>query len=92
MATINCPHGSRWISQRNNITWEFRDVQIFNDVCDHSDCCGIERCQYFDNTQEGTQNFIKGLYHSHTLEGIFADKQYQDELHQKHKNSSNGRF
>ena len=52
------------------------DVTIYNDVCDHSDRCGHTACEYFDNSSEATRRFLKGLYHSHTLDGLFADKDY----------------
>jgi hypothetical protein len=85
MATINCPHRHKWVSQRSNVTWEFHDVTIYNDVCDHSDRCGHTACEYFDNSSEATRRFLKGLYHSHTLDGLFADKDYQAQLRQKHQ-------
>jgi hypothetical protein len=84
MATINCPRGCRWISQRGNLTFEFRDVEIFNGVCDHSDRCDIRDCEYFDDTKQGTRKFLQGLYHSHTLEGMKEDQRLQAELRQKH--------
>lgn len=79
MATILCPRGCRWISKRKLISFEFRNVQIFNGVCDHSDRCEITDCEFFDNTEEGERQYIKGLYYSHTLQGMIADKQFEDE-------------
>ena len=85
MAVIDCPHRHKWISQRGNLTWEFHDVLIYNDVCDHSDRCGHTACEYFDNSREATRRFLKGLYQSHTLEGMIEDKRYTERLRLKHQ-------
>jgi hypothetical protein len=88
MATIRCPRGCRWISQRNNITFEFVDVDIFNGVCDHSDHCDIRDCEYFDDTPEGTRRFIDGMNAAETIEGRLADKRLEAELRAKRKRLS----
>jgi hypothetical protein len=61
MATLRCPQGCRWISQFTNQVFENRDVEIFANVCNHSDRCGIEDCEYFDNTPEATEKFCRAL-------------------------------
>jgi hypothetical protein len=85
MATIDCPRGCRWISRRGNLTLEFRDVDIFNGVCDHSDRCDLRDCEYFDDTPQGTRKYLEGLCHSRTLDGANEDQRLQAVLRAKHK-------
>ena len=81
MATVNCPHRHRWISKRGNITFEFRDVRIFYDVCDSCDRCGFSGCEYFDESREATERFNRGLVESHgTIEMQVAQKEYERQL------------
>jgi len=89
MATIRCPQGCRWISKIGNTTFERRDVSIFADVCDHSDRCDIENCEYFDNSKQATKRFIKALTLSH---GTGQQRQqamhYEQMLRLKHEQKS----
>ena len=87
MATINCPHGHRWIARLSrSVTYENRQVNIFAGVCDSCDLCGCRDCEYFDDTEEGSRRFQQGLAELHgTLEGGFADQRYQAELRRKHR-------
>lgn len=90
MATINCPHGHRWVSRLNgSVTYENRQVDIFGGVCDSCDLCGFRDCEYFDDTEEGTRRFQKGLAELHgPIEGQINAQRYQDELRAKHRRDS----
>ena len=90
MATVNCPHGSRWISQVNkNSFFEFRDVSIFNDVCESSNRCGISDCEFYDNSKEAAKLYWKGLCRSHGLiEEQEAEKAYEKALRERLRKSS----
>ena len=78
MTTIRCPHGCSWISQRGSITYEFSDVKIFSGVCYHSDRCEIRDCEYFDDTQKGTRQFVEGMHDARSsIEGLNADKKFE---------------
>ncbi len=87
MATINCPHGHRWISRLNpSVTWENRQVNILGGVCDSCDLCQFRECEYFDDTPEGSRRFQKGLAELHgSIEGQFNDRTYQEQLRRKHR-------
>ena len=89
MATINCPHGQRWIDRLSrSVTWENRLVNIFAGVCDSCDRCGFRDCEYFDDTPEGTRRFQQGLAQLHaTVEGRLADRHYQAGLRARHASS-----
>jgi hypothetical protein len=58
---IDCPHGYSSKSKLGNITFEFRDVNIFGNVCDHADLCAIETCRYYDITREGTRRYMEAM-------------------------------
>jgi hypothetical protein len=90
MATINCPHGQRWINRLSqSVTCENRQVNIFAGVCDSCDRCGFRNCAYFDDTPEGTRRYQQGLAELHsTLEGRFADRRYQAQLLARHRPGS----
>ena len=90
MATINCPHGHRWIGRLSqSVTYENRQVNIFAGVCDSCDLCGCRDCEYFDDTEEGSRRFQQGLAELHgTLEGRFTDRRYQAELRARHRPGS----
>jgi hypothetical protein len=87
MATLNCPHGHRWIARLSgSVTCEKRLVNIFAGVCDSCDRCGFRECEYFDDTAEGTRRYQQGLAELHgTLEGRSNDRRYQEELRRKHR-------
>jgi hypothetical protein len=87
MATINCPHGQRWLARLNSsVTFENRRVNIFNGVCDSCDLCGCRDCEYFDDTPEGTRRYQQGLAQLHaSIEGRSSDRRYQDDLRRKHR-------
>lgn len=89
MATINCPHGQRWVSRQNrSVVYENRQVDIFGGVCNSCDLCGFRDCEYFDDTPEGTRRFQKGLAELHaTVEGRLADRRYQAGLRARHASS-----
>ena len=69
----------RWIDPSSR-----RDVQIFNDLCDHSDSCGIEHCEYYDNSPQANKRYLQGLYRSYSMEGMIEDKAYKKHLLEKH--------
>ena len=56
---IDCPHGYSGKAKIGNSTIVFCDVEIFADVCDHADRCGIDTCEFYDITKEGTRKYIK---------------------------------
>lgn len=87
MATINCPHGHRWISRLSrSATYENRQVNIFAGVCNSCDRCGFRECEYFDDTAEGSRRYQQGLAELHgTLEGRSNDRRYQEQLRHKHR-------
>ena len=85
MATIRCPKGCRWISQRGNLIFENQDVVVFAEVCDHSDRCGMEDCEYFDNSREATRRFLRAQALGHgTPEQQKEAAQYERMLCRKH--------
>jgi len=90
MATINCPHGHRWMARVNpSVTCENRQVNILGGVCDSCDLCGCRDCEYFDDTEAGSRRFQKGLAELHgTIEGRFNDRRYQAELRARHRGDS----
>lgn len=90
MATINCPHGHRWIDRLSrSITWENRMVSIFAGVCDSCDLCGFRDCEYFDDTVEGTRRYQQALAQLHaTPQGRLADQRYEAELLARHRPGS----
>jgi hypothetical protein len=51
VAVVNCPHRHRWISKLGNVTFEFRTVEIFADVCGSCHKCGFAECEYFDDSE-----------------------------------------
>ena len=68
---MNCPKGWKNSAKVNkNVTFESRVVNIYNNICDSADLCGITYCEYHDVTREGTRQFINALNHEHTLEGL----------------------
>jgi hypothetical protein len=87
MATINCPHGHRWIvGLSRSVTCENRQVNILAGVCDSCDRCGFRECEYFDDTSEGTRRYQQAVAELHgTLEGCSNDQRYQEELGRKHR-------
>ncbi len=64
---IDCPHGYSSKVKGKNITFEFCDVNIYADICDHADLCGIKHCKFYDVTREGTRRFHDGLRQAQTL-------------------------
>ena len=85
MAMIRCPQACRWISQVGNVTFENRDVTIFSDICSHSDRCGMEDCQYFDNSEEATRKFIQAQALSHgTVQDQEKARHYERMLRVRH--------
>lgn len=85
MATIRCPEGCRWVSSLGKLTFERRDVVIFDEVCDHSDKCGVESCRYFDLSEQATIRFCKALALTHgTLEQQRKAKAYERHLQLRH--------
>jgi len=85
MATIRCPEGSRWITQREDLTFEFRDVQIFDGICSHCDKCELEHCEYFDLSQEATRRFLTAMSRARcSIEEIKKAAEYERELRAKH--------
>jgi len=47
-------------------------VTICDGICDSADRCGIESCEFYDTSPEGTRRFLKALYHEQTAEFQFA--------------------
>jgi hypothetical protein len=85
MATINCPKGCRWITRfGDGFEWERRDVEIWGDICDHSESCDFTGCEYHNASAEGTRKYVAALNHSRTADGIFAAKAYAEALRAKH--------
>ena len=66
--------------------WENRQVNILDGVCDSCDLCGCRDCEYFDDTEEGSLRFQKGLAELHgSVEGQCNDRTYQEQLRRKHR-------
>ncbi len=84
MATVNCPHRHRWISKLRNVTFEFRTVEIFADVCDSGHKCGFSECEFFDQSKEGKKRNGEAWKAAHTsIEGKIADEHYERMLRTK---------
>jgi hypothetical protein len=86
MATVNCPHRHRWISQLpGNITFEFRDVEIFAGVCGSCHKCGFRECEYFDESEEAQKRRWNAWIATHTdIRGQLEDEHYERMLRAKH--------
>ncbi len=76
---IDCPFGYSDKIKAGNITFEYRDVNIFADVCDHSDRCKNELCKFFDLTEQGTQRFMQAaIYAQSCFEAMLEDKRKEE--------------
>jgi len=88
MATVNCPHGHRWISTltKSRVTFENRTVTILDGICDSCDRCGFTGCEYFDDSREATRRFqkVQAMLHS-DLGFREQDQHYALMLRQKHR-------
>ena len=71
---INCIHGWKRTGKIGTLTIENSSVEIFNDVCNYADKCGITHCRFYDVSREGTRRYLEGLAHSRTLEGLFEEE------------------
>lgn len=72
---IECPFGCTDKVTVGSLTLEFTDVNIYADVCDHSDLCKNELCKFCDLTKEGTRRFLEAMTHSKSsIEAIVADR------------------
>lgn len=69
---FQCPHGWKSVAKVANFTWENSTVNICDGICDSADLCGIESCEFYDTSPEGTRRFLKALYHEQTAEFQFA--------------------
>lgn len=66
------------IKQEGTETMTIEDrkvVCIHNGVCNSYDLCGDTLCQYYDDTEEGDKLYVKGLWHSRTLNGRKEEKE-----------------
>jgi hypothetical protein len=86
MATVNCPHRHRWISKLSNVTFEFRDVEIFADVCGSGHKCGFAACEYFDQSEEAQKRNWRAWIatHANPLAQI-ENEHYERMLREKHR-------
>jgi hypothetical protein len=75
--TIDCPHGFKRVTKLKTVTWEDQTVAVFDGICDSCDLCGIRRCEFYDDTREGTRRFQRAAAHAHTLEGMLAERDRQ---------------
>lgn len=67
---MNCPKCWKSSAKVNqNFTFESKVVNICDNICNSADLCGINDCEYYDVTREGTRRFINALNYEHTLEG-----------------------
>ena len=67
---VACPHGWERVLKIGNLTLKDPTVDICGGVCAAPDACGIESCEFYDITPDGTKHFLKTMAHEHTLEGL----------------------
>ncbi|MBA2705891.1 MAG: hypothetical protein H0U60_18800 [Blastocatellia bacterium] len=70
---FQCPYGWKSVAKvGSNFSWESSTVNICDGICDSADLCGIERCEFYDISPEGTRRFIRALNYEQTAEFQFA--------------------
>jgi len=76
--TTDCPHGWKSVTSFGNVTWEDCRVNVYAGVCDRSDQCGVNACQYFDSSRAATRLFIAAsVFFNHTAEGLLHRLSWQ---------------
>ena len=78
--TKDCPHGWKTNIKTGNLTIEDSTVNICGDICDSADLCGIEKCQHYDTSNEGTHFFMRALAFEETLEGVIDVERARQEI------------
>lgn len=87
MASVDCPHGHKWIARLGRaLVIERRQVEIIDGVCDSCDRCGFSACEYFDDSPDATRRYCEALgrLHADPL-GNERDRAYAAELRAKHR-------
>jgi hypothetical protein len=86
LASVNCPHGHKWISRLGSaLVIENRTIQIFDGICDSCDRCGFSACEYFDDSKDATRRFCQALGRVHaSIEAKIQDDTYAVALRTKH--------
>lgn len=67
---MDCHRGFKNRMKAGNLVIEDIRVNVCDAICDKADLCGIEDCEFYDVTPEGTFRFLKANAHEHTLEGM----------------------
>lgn len=74
---MDCHKGFKNRLKTGNIVLEDVRVNVCAGICDSADLCGIEDCEFYDVTREGTRLFLQTNAHEHTLEGWQTKKTLQ---------------
>ena len=69
---LKCPQG--WSAVRTEqhkhltITVHHTKVQIYANICDSADLCGIKTCRFYDTSPAATRWFMRAQAVEHTLD------------------------
>jgi hypothetical protein len=56
---VECQKGWKNVLKLENVTLEDSTVNILDSICDSSDLCGIEACEFYDLSEEASERFCR---------------------------------
>ena len=82
---IDCPHGWKNTSNLGHIIIEDTRVNIFDNLCDCPDLCGITTCEYYDISREATRRYNQASAYAHTLQGHRDEEARKEEYERQRR-------